>query len=122
MAAVKRTRFPRMARYRLARGMDLKHERRPWTVGPDGTTVIMAGEPVIVSPAVDGTSLEMMRANARLIASAPAMLSMILDLAAYEDTNANEQLEATGSYSSFDNGDLVMIARAILDDIRGVKS
>ena len=58
----------------------MAHTPGPWTVESDGTSVSMGGQVVIVAPAPDGASQEEMRANARLIAAAPALLAALREL------------------------------------------
>jgi len=48
-----------------------------WFVESDGTTVTMAHHCVIVAPAPDGAPQSEMKANARLIASAPDLLAAL---------------------------------------------
>ena len=52
----------------------MSHTPGPWAVESDGTTVSMGDQAVIVSPAPDGSSREVVKANARLIAAVPDLL------------------------------------------------
>lgn len=58
-------------------------------------------------------------ANARLIAAAPDLLAALEQIATFNDHAANARLEATGSYSAFDEPGSVQIARAALAKAKG---
>lgn len=78
----------------------------PWIVESDGTSIAMGDQVVIVSPAPDTASREEMKANARLIAAAPDLLTAL-------------QTMVIGQEMGHFSADAYAVARAAIAKARG---
>jgi hypothetical protein len=105
-----------------------KHTPAPWTIEEYGdddtpTLVIHRGETenricFMATPGSQGDPA-MITANAHLIASAPDLLTALIQIASFDDEGANKRLAITGSYGSFDEPGSVQIARAAIAKVTG---
>lgn len=79
----------------------------PWSVESDGTTVAMRNQCVITMPGPDGAPRDEFKANARLIAAAPALLEALRAMIVNAD-------DGKVFSSSFGINPVLVMARAAL--------
>jgi hypothetical protein len=76
--------------------MNTKYTRGPWTVNLNGKEPVVGfdckdGGPLLpIAPVVSGSDVEMIHANAKLIAAAPELLEALIELLV-ADTQSNSQ-------------------------------